>query len=219
MIKAKLLAMCVCPALAAPPTILAVSPPARHAVAHVLHRAANRLDHHSPSAAAAPPPAALSCTPSLTAADGGLPVVGSEGGGSLGGLGGGLAGIGDTPGGQSGGESGFADGYGGGGGGGFGIGVGGGGLPGPMSSGTLVAGGGSPSAPAGPPAPGVPVVPVTFPLHAPLPVSGPAGPTSTAPEPAAWLLMVAGFGVVGGVVRLKRSSSPGRSDPLSVQSA
>lgn len=54
MIRAKLLAMCVCPAIAAPPAILAVSPPARHTVAHVLHHVAGRLDHRVPPVAALP---------------------------------------------------------------------------------------------------------------------------------------------------------------------
>lgn len=73
MIKAKLLAMCVCPALGAPPAILAVSPPARHVVVHALQHAARRLDHHVPSlgpapgtalAAAAPP-----CAPAIALSD------------------------------------------------------------------------------------------------------------------------------------------------------
>ncbi len=62
MIKAKLIALCVCPAVTAPPAIMAVSPPARHAVAYVLHRAARRLDH-TPRAAAQPPLVAALAAP------------------------------------------------------------------------------------------------------------------------------------------------------------
>ena len=44
MISAKLAALCLCPALVATPAVLATHPKARHAVAHLLHRAADRLE-------------------------------------------------------------------------------------------------------------------------------------------------------------------------------
>ena len=62
--SAKLIAMCVCPALAAPPAIMAVSPPARHRVAHALHRAADRLEPRHALAQAA---ASLPCAPVIAA--------------------------------------------------------------------------------------------------------------------------------------------------------
>ena len=159
MIKSKVLAMCVCPALAAPPTILAVSPPARHAVVHVLHHAANRLERHVAPFPTAPQTAAIPCAPSLAAADGSSPVAGSAVGGGLGGLSAvGLANLGDVSGDRSSGQS--ADGnydyYGGGGGRG-----GGNGRPGFAFAEAQVAGNGLSFVPiSGLVSPGAPVVPI-----------------------------------------------------------
>ncbi len=134
MLKAKVLAMCVCPTLAVPPAVIAVHAPARHAVAHLLHRAAHRLDRAEPvPAVAATPAAALPCAPSLAAAGGGgaLPVVGGSSIGGTGEAGLILAATGEaaSPGlGFSGGDNGYSGGGfgGGGGGGGGGFGSGGG---------------------------------------------------------------------------------------------
>ena len=84
MLKAKIAALCVCPALVAPPVIVAVHKPARHAVAHLLQRAANRLD--GTPAPVAPPIqyANLPCAPTLADAGGG---GGGEGVPTIGGLG------------------------------------------------------------------------------------------------------------------------------------
>lgn len=205
MLKAKALAMCVCPVLAAPPAVLAVHAPARHAVAHMLHRAARHLDpapERAPAIAAAP--VALPCAPSLAGTGGGLPVVG---GAMIGGIPEGSAAAAlaasDASGyaGRYGSSSGGYGGYGGGGGGGGGYGGGSG------DSGGI--GGGAPAmTPVSAP------VPVT-PPGVPLPGSGmgtlPAGlPTTTgsavsgAPEPAAWAFMVVGFGLVGALTRGRR---------------
>ena len=85
MIKNHLMALCVCPALLAPPAVLAVNTPARHAVAHVLHLAADRLDRH-PAARASPAAefAALSCTPTFAGLGEGLKFKASsvDGGGA-----------------------------------------------------------------------------------------------------------------------------------------
>jgi hypothetical protein len=62
-IKSKIPAMCVCPAPAAPSTILTVHPPARHAAAHLLHRAARRLDAGAKPHVAPPAPAAAARSP------------------------------------------------------------------------------------------------------------------------------------------------------------
>lgn len=68
MIKAKLLALCVCPAVATPPAIVAASPPARHAVARAVLHVADRLDR--PWAPASPSPQLLAaCPPPLVTAD------------------------------------------------------------------------------------------------------------------------------------------------------
>ena len=231
MFKAKVLAMCVCPVLAAPPAILAVHAPARHAVARVLHRAAQRLDgpaHHTQHAIAAAP---LPCAPSLVTAGGGLPVVGGGiiGGGpvapvalaDLGPLGGGSGGGGGSPfpggygsgGGGYYGGGGYGSGGGGGGGGGGGYGSGGG-------SGSGGGGGSNPTAPATTPVATAPILPgtgapivgggpvsVTPVVLSPIvpPVSGPAStPVSGAPEPEEWALMVVGFGLIGALVRRRR---------------
>ncbi len=82
MIKAKALAMCVCPVVAAPPTVLAVHPPARHAVARILHHAANRLDRHpepaSPPPATAAPAVALACGPPVGGGSGMSALAGGD---------------------------------------------------------------------------------------------------------------------------------------------
>lgn len=72
MLRTKLLAMCVCPALLAPPTILAVHKPARKAVARVLHRTADRLDRRSTPAVPVTQYAALPCAPVLAGTGDGL---------------------------------------------------------------------------------------------------------------------------------------------------
>ena len=195
MLKAKLLAMCVCPALLTPPAILAVHKPARHAVAHLLHRAAEHLDQ-------APPPmvAAVDCLPVVAggvapegvppvgeiALPAGLaaPVGGYSGSSALypatytGGPGGGFVGGGPGS-------------FGGGGGGGGGGGV----TPGTISS-SLPNTGTSSSMPEGtsPPTPKTSGTPVT----------SLSTPSATVPEPAAWLLMVIGFGAVGVAVRTRQ---------------
>ena len=199
MLKAKLLAMCVCPVLATPPAILAVHLPARHAVAHLLRRVAHRLDASAkpdtPAAVAVP------CTP-VVAGGGAVPV------GGLGDLAGGtgivpvwsptLAG---SP------ISGYTgvDNFGGGnvGGGGYtGGNVGdGGGFGGPSGGPSGPAGGSSggaisPVSPPGLPVPGTPTAGL-------LPI-GPVTQISGAPEPTTWLFLVVGFGLVGALVRTTR---------------
>lgn len=178
MLKAKVLAMCVCPAAVAPPAILAFHPPARHAVAHALHNAANHLDNRPTATAAAAAP----CLPALA---GGVPGDGLLGGGPVGfvpvpaqalaapavlpaaitsqptfasngayiGGGGGYVGGYASGGGYVGGETG---------GGGPGTGAGGGAGPLPPAGGSAVSG---------------------------------------APEPAAWVFLVIGFGLVGAIAR------------------
>lgn len=209
MIKAKILAMCFCPALAAPPAILAVSPPARHAVAHVLHHAANRLEHRAAPVANAPQLALLPCTPSLVASDGALPIVGSTG---LGGIGGAdLASLGILPASNGSGQTAFGGGSGYGGSSGFG---GGGGMtasPADASHGASIARGETlPASGTGPTSAQAPVVPVSFSASSPPPVFGSGSSASTAPEPAAWMLMITGFGMIGAVVRMKRPAEGGR---------
>lgn len=195
MIKAKLLALCVCPVLATPPAILAVNRPARHAVAHLLHHAANRLDGHLPTPVAPPALAAAECAPLVTASSGG---GGLAAPGGIGGSGGGFApGIGlgangaapDAASPIGGGGFSGGGGFGGGGGGGSGGGGSGGG-----GSGVPIAGGGT-----------LPGSTPTFP-GTPLP-SPPAGSTTamgSVPDPAIWAMMVAGFGVVGVSLRYRR---------------
>ena len=63
MISAKLAALCLCPALAATPALIATHPKARHAVAHILHRAADGLE--APVAAAPVRFASAPCAPSF----------------------------------------------------------------------------------------------------------------------------------------------------------
>ena len=238
MIKAKILAMCVCPAIAAPPAIIAVHAPARHAVAHLLHRAAHRLDRSEPgpAAAAAPVAVAAACAPVVaTGGSGGTaPLVG---GSLIGGAGGdaglvlasaggapfeGSTGVGDYGGGGGG--------YIGGGGGASGGGGGAGGAPGgttgsPPATGLTTIGGssgGAPVAPAGPASPttpgtGMTTMPTlpTGPTTLP-PAGGSASPVSGAPEPAAWAFLVVGFGLVGAIAR-GRASTARRTTPTVTQ--
>lgn len=197
MLKAKLLAMCVCPALLAPPAILAVHKPARHAVAHLLHHAAERLDQ-------APPPmvAAVDCLPVVAGGGPGVPGVGEVAlpAGLLAPIGGYNGEPGFYPATYTGGPGG---GFVGGGPGSFsgGDGGGGGGVPGTTSGGSPGTGI-SPVTPSGTsPAPGsTPVTPVT----PGLPITNGGTPSATVPEPAAWLLMVVGFGAIGIAVRTRR---------------
>lgn len=192
MIRAKVLAMCVCPVVAAPPTLLALHPPARHAVAHMLHRAARRLDHEptpAPLAAAVP----LPCAPSLASADGELPVVG---GALIGGNNevGPLAFANNSP------STGIGGGY------------GGGGFFGGGSGGSGVGGGGGGTSGTGPsvvptgvtPVGVTPVVGVPFTPPGALPIGAPVQ-VSGAPEPATWLFLVVGFGLVGAITRSGRT--------------
>lgn len=72
------MALCVCPALVATPAVIATQPKARHAVAHVLHRAADRLEtpHAEHSAAPVPICPAVSAAPGGIAAAPALPLSG-----------------------------------------------------------------------------------------------------------------------------------------------
>lgn len=63
MISAKLAALCLCPALVATPAVIATHPKARHAIAHILHRAADGLE--APAAAAPVRFASAPCAPSF----------------------------------------------------------------------------------------------------------------------------------------------------------
>ncbi|MBV8973339.1 MAG: hypothetical protein JO290_13730 [Sphingomonadaceae bacterium] len=194
MLKAKAIALCVCPLVAAPPAVIAVHTPSRHAVAHLLHRAADRLDHAAPRpAVVAPASRALPCAPSLASAGGSLPVVGGD---LIGGLGEPLPtlasadapGRGDTlatapyvreP------YAGVP--Y-------SGYGIGGGGMVGP---------GGGPT--------GIPGTPAEGPRGRTLGGSGNPGTgivpvgtgMSSAPEPAAWAFLATGFGLVGLAARAR----------------
>lgn len=185
MLKAKLFAMCVCPVLAAPPAILAVHKPARHAVARVLQRTAARLDDR-PLAIVQPQLAELPCVPILAdTGGGGVPGLGGFAPGGLGlpTLAGPATQIAQVAPGPFGG---FFSGGGGGGGGNFGGGGGGSGGGGGLGG----SGGGGGSGGAGS-APG-------------LPVPGSGGTSNgTVPEPAAWALMITGFGLIGGVMRFR----------------
>lgn len=179
------LTMCVCAA----GTGAAIIP-----AAHVVKRHFRPAVHHVArgplvDAAAARP----DCLPGVTLAGGGLPGgAGGGGGSSLTNLAPG------APGGESGGGfpfGGFGPALSGGGGGGFPGGGGGGGGSGGGGGGGLPGGGGTPGG--GTPGGGVPgggggVTP-----------PGPPS-TSNAPEPAAWVLMVAGFGLAGGAIRYHR---------------
>lgn len=53
MFSAKMAALCLCPALVATPAVIATHPKMRHAVAHFVHRAADRID--PPAIASAEP--------------------------------------------------------------------------------------------------------------------------------------------------------------------
>ena len=177
MIRAKVLAMCVCPAAVVPPTILAVSPPARHAFAHALHHAANRLDHKALPYAEQRLATALPCAPSIVAGRTGLPVTGGD---VIGGTGAALASSppADTPSIFAANDSANRFGYGVGG---YGGGIGGYGGGGGYSGGG--AGDGS-----------QPPTPLTHLVLPPPAVSG-------APEPAAWMFLVVGFGLIGAIGR------------------
>ncbi len=178
MISAKLAALCLCPALVATPAVIATHPKARHAVAHLLHRAADRLEmphQTSPTQFASAP-----CLPGAIA--GGLssgiaaPVSSFAAGSALGisivptpvaAMGGsdapGLTAF--NPGSGGGGVAGGGGGFGG-----FGVGSGGGG------------GGGS--------SPGITPTPV-------------AGVT----EPHSWALLITGFGATGIMLRGRRAAA------------
>ena len=200
MLRAKIAALCVCPALIAPPVIVAVHKPARHAVAHLLQRAANRLD--GTPAPVAPPLqyANIPCAPTLADAGGGgggAPAIGGLGPTSLAALESGPFGDASHPGngitlanGGGGGGSGF---FGGGGGGGGGIGGGGGGVIGGGGGGGVIGGGG-----------GGPTIlpPVSSPVSPP--ISAPGTGTGSVPDPETWALLATGFAVVGVGLRYKR---------------
>ena len=177
MIKVKVLAMCVCPAAVVPPTILAVSPPARHAFAHVLHHAANRLDHKALPHGEQRLALALPCTPSIVAGGTGMPVtgggiIGSTGAAQL------FSPPGDTP--QIFAANDSAGRYG------YGIGGYGGGIGG-YGGGGGYSGGGA----------GDGRQPPTPSTHQVLPLPAVSG----APEPAAWMFLVVGFGLIGAIGR------------------
>ncbi len=191
MLKAKVLAMCVCPAAVAPPAIIAFHPPARHAVAHLLHRAANRLDHPRVAAVALP----SACLPIA----GGVPAIGGPGEAPAGGIA--LAALGPTPllasalpaapgvGIADVGPGGYGGGYSGGGG-------------GYVSGGGYVGGGGGGGGIGGdvgtPPIRGGEAT-VAPPTNV-SPAGGAPGVSGT-PEPGTWLLFVGGFGLVGVMAR------------------
>ncbi len=196
MLKAKLVALCVCPAVLAPPAIVAVHRPTRHAVAHLLQRAAHRLDHGVPAALslAAAPDAKVSCIPTLAdaAGSGDVPTIGGVGLVSLVPADGAILGDASRGGNGPGSGGGFFPGGGGGGGasgGGFG---GGGGVSTNM--------------------PGITTSAVLTPVSIGSTVSGNVGglPPSvgstmgSVPEPGTWALLVTGFGVVGVGLRYKR---------------
>lgn len=198
MLKAKLLAMCVCPAVLAPPTILAVHRPARHAVANLLQRAAHRLDDRVPAAIPAPATlqyANIPCAPTLAEAAGSdVPVISGVGLARLSPADQAIYGDAALPGSGLGGGGFFLGGGGGGGGGGTGGGGGGGGS-GPGSSTNPV------------------LTPVSTTPSTPLPSIGGSiglvppsvgGTMGSVPEPATWALLVTGFGVVGAGLRYKR---------------
>lgn len=189
MLKTKLLALCMCPAVLAPPAILAVHQPARHAVAHLLQRAAHRLDDHVPAIEAPGPSiryAEIPCAPTLAEAGGAggsrlaldgffaslLPTNGLVYGdasryGSGIGFGGGVLGIG------------------------AGIGGGGGGVTGSFS-------------PIG--TPGTPPTVATLRPGDQTIATRPSrvGPTASVPDPSTWALLMTGFGAVGLGLRYKR---------------
>lgn len=173
--------MCVCAA----GTGAAIVPAAHVVKRHLApHRAAVRHVRTPFSDVATVRP---DCLPGVTAAGGGL---GGGGGGGLTSLGAPTLGApaSGSNGFPFGGFSGAPDNNGGGGGG-----------AGPGDSGP----GGPPSGiPSGPGTPGMPGAPL-----APNEPLGPGAPSiSNAPEPASWVLMVAGFGLAGGAVRYRRTS-------------
>lgn len=191
MVSSKLVALCVCPALLAPPVVLAVNKRARHAVARVLHRAANRLDH-------APDPApvqyaALPCAPTF-AGDGDGVLLPAGGLGSFRPLDNRFASASPGDGG------GFTPvSFGGGGhGGGSGGNPGGGGTGGPVvapaSPSPPIAGGGDN---------GGEIVRPTSPTVRP-PASQTNVPVATVAEPRTWAMLIAGFGAVGAALRHRR---------------
>lgn len=176
------LTMCVCAA----GTGAAVVPTAHAVQRHFSPHHAVRHAVRAPAIEAAT--ARPDCLPGVTTAGGGL---GEGGGGSLISLSPAAAG---TPIRESGGFpfGGFAPVPGNGGGGGGPI---GGNAPGDNGPGSSVPG--IPSSPGIPSLPGTPASPGT--------PSGPGIPSiSNAPEPASWMLMVAGFGLAGGAIRYRR---------------
>ena len=202
MLTSKLVALCVCPALLVPPVVLAVHKPARHAVARILHRAADRLDQHRPPPA--PVVADVPCTPTFADAGTARDFVGNE---QPGGRGADAMGSPDQ---LAGVQSGYLS---------EPNGKSGGGFGGPDRS----YGGGGAIAPG--PAP-VPVVPGDGSPVVPLPPLGPDLPSSTVPgsdipvsgvpEPESWALMLLGFGMVGGAVRWRIVASARRSAATAV---
>jgi len=187
MLKAKLVALCVCPAVLAPPAIVAVHRPTRHAVAHLLQRAAHRLDNGVPAASPAPAQYAnIPCAPTFADTAGtGVPTIGGVGLATLLPPDGAIYGDASRAGSGSGGGGGFFLGGGGGGAGGGG----GGGVPGATSGAILTPVTTAPTDTAG----GV--------IGAPPSVGGTMG---SVPEPGTWALLVIGFGVVGVGLRYKR---------------
>ena len=177
MLPAKLAALCLCPALVATPAVIATHPKARHAVAHLLQRAADRLE--TPYRASPTQFASAPCVPGATA--GGLgdglaaPLSSFAAGSALGipilpmpagDLGSDVPGLtAFNPGGGSGGVAG-GGGFGGSGGGGGGGGGGGYGSPG----------------------------------MTPTPVAG-------VTEPQSWALLLTGFGATGVMLRGRRTAA------------
>ncbi|QYE35162.1 hypothetical protein KZX46_03890 [Polymorphobacter sp. PAMC 29334] len=209
MLKAKIVALCVCPAVVAPPVIVAVHKPARHAVAHLLQRAANRLDG-APAAAPVAPAlqyANVPCAPTLAdsspggGGDGVVPAIGGIGLTSLAGLESGPFGNASRPG------NGFGYSTGGGGGGFIPAGgTGGGGISGGGTPGSGIPGGGIPGG--GTPGSGIPGggpgTVSTLPPPVSPPITGPGIGAGSVPDPETWALLVAGFTVVGIGMRYKR---------------
>ena len=177
------LMMCVCAAGTGAAIVPAVHVAQRHFSPH--HAAVHRPGRRARGATLAIRP---DCLPGVTAAGGGLGGGGSDGMTSLG-LAADVAPGRDTDGFPFGGFSRLPDG-----GGGDGAGPGGG--PGSSIPSTPVV----PGQPTSPPTPSGPAGPIV-----PGPPSAPGIPSiSNAPEPASWLLMVAGFGLTGGLTRHRR---------------
>lgn len=179
MINSKLVALFVCPALIAPPVVLSVNKHARHAVARVLHRAANGLDRSRRSVPVQY--AALPCVPTFAGSGGGEGLVPAGGLSSFGPLGAGTPSVAD--GGRS-----APVGYGGGGFHSDSGGSSGGGRGGEL---TIV--------PASPTSPmtGQPVVELT-------PTAQGVMPVAVVAEPHTWAMLIAGFGAVGAAMRHRR---------------